>query len=322
MILQKIASRSFRYLSNTGRKSLLLLFTFFFILFCIWGCSSPTSSNKSKEKTQADQRDNTPVVLVPTADGRETIEAPAITIDISNTSRGYIMVSYHGDAGKVNLQLTGPDEVTYLYFISEKNSFTAMPLSSGDGSYRIDVYENVEGEIYSNILSTDFNVTLENEFLPFLYSNQFVCFNDKTVAISKGADLADNCTSDLDVIKNIYNYVIENTSYDYEKAKNVTSPYYPDVDETLETGKGICFDYSALMCTMLRTQQIPAKLNIGYADGIYHAWISAYIDSIGWIDNIIQFNGTDWTMMDPTFASTDGADYDISKEDYILMFQR
>lgn len=318
MFLTKKESGFSMHLPGFSLKSFFLLSVFLFLLFCLGGCSSSGESSG----TETAKRDNTPVVLIPTADGTKTIEDSVITIDISNTSRGYIMAAYHGDVEKVNIQLTGPDGTTYLYFIRDKDSFTAMPLSSGDGTYLIDVYENVEGDIYSSVLSTEFDVSLENEFLPFLYANQFVFFEDDTEAITKGASLAADCTSDLEVISQIYNYVIENTSYDYEKAKNVTSPYYPDVDETQATGQGICFDYSALMCTMLRTQRIPAKLNIGYADGIYHAWISAYIDSIGWVDNIIQFNGTDWTMMDPTFASTEGADYDVSQENYVLMFQR
>ena len=35
---------------------------------------------------------------------------------------------------------------------------------------------------------------------------------------------------------------------------------------------------------MLRSQRIPAKLEIGYSGDIYHAWISVYIKDIGWID--------------------------------------
>ena len=81
------------------------------------------------------------------------------------------------------------------------------------------------------------------------------------------------------------------------------SGYLPDIDETLETGKGICFDYAALMTAMLRTQRIPTRLVVGYAGTLYHAWISVYIEGTGWIDNIIYFDGTQWVRMDPTFAA-------------------
>ena len=37
-----------------------------------------------------------------------------------------------------------------------------------------------------------------------------------------------------------------------------------------------------------------------------HAWISVYLDGVGWIDNIIYFDGKDWVRMDPTFAASGG----------------
>ena len=76
----------------------------------------------------------------------------------------------------------------------------------------------------------------------------------------------------------------------------------PDPDETLDTGKGICFDYAALMSAMLRSQRIPTKLEVGYSGDVYHAWISCYVDEIGWVDNIIEFDGKNWSIMDPTIC--------------------
>ena len=70
----------------------------------------------------------------------------------------------------------------------------------------------------------------------------------------------------------------------------------PNVDETLKTGKGICFDYAALMTSMLRSQRIPTKLEVGYAGETYHAWISTYVDDKGWVDDIIEFDGKDWQL--------------------------
>ena len=37
---------------------------------------------------------------------------------------------------------------------------------------------------------------------------------------------------------------------------------------------------------------------------VYHAWISTYIKDKGWVNGIIEFDGNDWKLMDPTFAST------------------
>ena len=120
----------------------------------------------------------------------------------------------------------------------------------------------------------------------------------------------------MEIITNVYNYVISNISYDTTKAANAASGgmsgYLPSVDKILASGKGICFDYAAVMATMLRSQQIPTQLVVGYvSNGAYHSWISTYIKDVGWVNGIIQFDGKNWKLMDPTFASGGGSSSSI-----------
>ena len=110
-------------------------------------------------------------------------------------------------------------------------------------------------------------------------------------------------TSDVDALQAIYNYVVENLTYDYDLADTVESGYIPDVDATLQSKKGICFDYAALTTAMLRARDIPCKLQIGYAGTVKHAWINVYIRSKGWVDKAVEFSGDSWSRMDPTFDS-------------------
>ena len=124
--------------------------------------------------------------------------------------------------------------------------------------------------------------------------------------MSEGSSLSDGCKSDLDAVENIYLFVTENIEYDEKKAENIAYGYIPDVDDTLESKKGICFDYAALMAAMLRSQRIPTKLEVGYSGDIYHAWISCYLKESGWVDNVIEFDGKNWSLMDPTLASNNG----------------
>jgi len=121
--------------------------------------------------------------------------------------------------------------------------------------------------------------------------------------VKKGQELAASANSDIEVVQNVYHYLTDNITYDYDKAETVQSGYIPNVDDTLNTGTGICFDYASLMGAMLRSQGIPTRLEIGYAGTEYHAWVSIYTDETGWIDNIIEFDGTKWTLMDPTLGS-------------------
>lgn len=273
-------------------------------IFCLLlgGCSG--SSSASRKEHSGPPRDSTPRVLTPSADGVNVYQNDFASIDTSNTSQGYVMVKYNGTNEKVKLQITCPDQSCYTYLISDRGAYDTFPLTAGNGSYALQVLENVAGDTYTVSLAQSINVSIEDEFLPFLYPNQYVNFHTDSKAVSKGSDLAKDTYSDLDVVQNIYNYVIKNISYDTEKAQNVSYGYVPDIDDTLSSKKGICFDYAALMTSMLRSQNIPTKLEVGYSGDAYHAWISTYIDDKGWVDDIIQFNGNTWQIMDPTLAAT------------------
>ena len=273
-------------------------------IFCLLlgGCSG--SSSASRKEHSGPPRDSTPRVLTPSADGVTVYQNDFASIDTSNTSQGYVMVKYNGTNEKVKLQITCPDQSCYTYLISDRGAYDTFPLTAGNGSYALKVLENVAGDTYTVSLAQSINVSIEDEFLPFLYPNQYVNFHTDSKAVSKGSDLAKDTYSDLDVVQNIYNYVIKNISYDTEKAQNVSYGYVPDIDDTLSSKKGICFDYAALMTSMLRSQNIPTKLEVGYSGDAYHAWISTYIDDKGWVDDIIQFNGDSWQIMDPTLAAT------------------
>lgn len=246
-------------------------------------------------------RDNTPVCLVPAASGKTTYGNSLALIDASNTSEGYIMVNYKGSNPKVKLQITGSDGVTYTY--SLHGGYETFPLSAGSGNYKAAVYENVTGNQYSTALSQTFTAQITNTFGPYLYPNQYVNFNDKSQVVAEAVQLAANCDTDLDVVTKVYNYVTTNITYDHDKAANVQSGYTPDVDKIFASGTGICLDYSAVMASMLRSQGIPTRLEVGYAGTAYHAWISTYITDTGWVNGIIQFDGTSWSLMDPTFAA-------------------
>jgi transglutaminase-like putative cysteine protease len=118
--------------------------------------------------------------------------------------------------------------------------------------------------------------------------------------------------SDLKAAEDIFLYVIENVSYDYDKAKNLPVGYLPNVDETLETGKGICFDFAALTTSMLRSQRIPSKLIVGYAGSAYHAWIAIYSKETAEFAAIIEFKADKYNATDPTFtAAGDNADPNV-----------
>lgn len=267
---------------------------------------SDTADAQTSDSSSGDSgpgtRDNTPVCLVPEHPGVEAYGNELATVDVSNASDGYVCVSYTGTCSKVKLQITCPNTITYTYNLS--GGYETFPLTADSGTYSFGVYENISDTQYSTAFKTDVNITVSNQFGPYLYPNQYVNFDADDQAVAKGAELAYSADSDLDVVSNVYNYIINNITYDSNLASSVESGYLPTPDNTLASGTGICLDYAALMATMLRSQRIPTHMEVGYAGTAYHAWISVYLEETGWVNGIIEFNGTSWELMDPTFASS------------------
>ena len=261
------------------------------------------SSSAAVAKESNGKRDNTISVLVPEASGVQVYSNADASIDASNAADGYVMVKYTGSAAKVRMLIETPAGNTYNYLMALDGQYDVYPLSEGSGTYKIGVYENLHDDQYATAFTQSVNVTLKDEYSMFLYPNAYVDFNANSNAVKKGQELAAGANTDIEVVQNVYHYITKNVTYDYDKAKTVQSGYIPKVDETLATGKGICFDYASLMGAMLRSQGIPTRLEIGYAGTEYHAWISVYTKETGWIDKIIQFDGKTWTLMDPTLGS-------------------
>lgn len=312
--------------SKKGKFILLPILLCMSLVFCSCGAenkqSGGDSATKQSESSQDTRgsRDNTPVVLTGQADGTVTYGSEGVTIDASHISEGYIMVSYTGTNEKVKLQITGPDEVVYTYDLH--GDYETFPLTAGSGSYTVGVFENIEGTSYSTLFTQTIDVKIDDEFGPYLYANQYVNFNGDSKVVEKAEELSKPCNDDLEVIEQVYNYMISNFTYDYDKAESVQSGYLPDVDEVFEAQTGICFDYAAVMAAMLRSQRIPTRLEVGYAGDVYHAWISTYIEEQGWVNGIIQFDGKNWELMDPTFASTSSKpeDFITNTDEYITKF--
>ena len=129
-------------------------------------------------------------------------------------------------------------------------------------------------------------------------------YTSNSTAVAKAAELCNGLTGNLDKVQAVYNFVVSNITYDKQRAATVQSGYLPDVDSVLAEKKGICFDYAALMCAMLRSQGVPIKLVVGYTGTAYHAWINVWSETDGWVDGVIYFDGKEWKLMDPTFASS------------------
>ncbi len=250
-------------------------------------------------------------VKTPSASGTEVYEGNGAVIDASHMSEGYIMVKCESTAPRLKLQVKFGD-YTYNYDLNKEGRYEVFPLQGGSASYTVRVMENVAGTKYQQLYSATLNPQISNAHSPFLYPNQFVNFSASSKAVKKSYELCAGASTDLQKVEAVYSYITENITYDSGKAEQAQagqlSGYLPNVDSTLSSGQGICFDYAALMAAMLRAQNIPTKLVIGTVSpgNISHAWNLVYTKEKGWIAYKIEFTGGGWKLMDSTFGASQG----------------
>ncbi len=227
-------------------------------------------------------------------------------IDLSSVSKGYVAVKAESDA---RLKFQVITDVTYNYNISSEGEVSIFPLQSGDGEYHFRVMENISDNRYAVLFETSANVTLEDEFQPYLRSSDYAYYTKDSECVKLASSFSETSRTANEVISKVYDYVCDHITYDKPKAENIKSGYLPLPDETLATGKGICFDYASLTAAMLRSQGIPTKVIFGYVspNDLYHAWNMFYTEESGWVTVEFKVSGNEWTRMDLTF-SANGSD--------------
>jgi len=250
--------------------------------------------------------------LEPKAPGTLVKKNAKAHIDYSNTADGYVMIKWLEKTNKATrVVIKGPSDVQQNYTLKADGTFEVFPLSDGNGKYTIMACVQTEGNKFSIAVSQVVDVKLKNEFAPFLHPNQYVNFNAKSDVVAKAAELIKGKNTLTDKVAAVYNFVVKNLSYDKELANTVKAGYLPDVDAVMKKGKGICFDYAAVMAAMLRSQGIPTRLVVGYAPEQLHAWLDVWSETEGWVNATIFFDGKSWKLMDPTFESTSNGSEDF-----------
>ncbi len=202
-------------------------------------------------------------------------------IDTSTSSEGYFTVDYNNYLGvKMKVGVTYNGKTTYYnYTPGEESSYT---FASGDGKYTIALYRNVGGTKYRQVTSTSAAVQMVDVMAPYLASTEEITFaEDDLVGLTADA-LCEGLETEEDKIVVFYNYISEFFKYDYKFAAQVRSGavknYTPDTNLSLETEKGVCYDFSALFAAMCRSQDIPCAVAKGYLSNAYHAWNMIYLD--------------------------------------------
>ena len=239
------------------------------------------------------------------------------TIDTSGVSSGWVGVRGQSPS-RLKFQVTC-GEMTYNYDMPNDGSAACYPINMGNGYYQFRIMMNTEGNSYVEYYWADAYVELTSEFAPFLIPNQFCSYVPSSACVEKARELTNDATNQGEAVRNICEFVARNTSYDKAKAEKLAneSGYVPNPDETLATGRGICFDYASLSAAMLRSMGLPAKVVTGYVgeENLYHAWIMVYIDGT-WETAVFSVTPNNWSRCDVTFASTGATKYSGSGTSY------
>lgn len=244
------------------------------------------------------------VVVIPCQVNAAELKGTKSSINTDFTKDGYISAKYIGGESKkikVTIENAG---VQYKYDLSNTGASEKFPLQLGNGTYQVRVMQNTSGNKYVAIQTEAVQVSMPNPFAPFLTSTQFINFDGSNSAVAEAKRLTKGITDPLEKADVIYNYVTDLIAYDDALATSVQPGYVPDINNVMKTKTGICFDYSAVMASMLRSQNIPTKLVMGYVspNGLYHAWNEIYIEGRGWVKTgNTYFGGKQWQLTDATF---------------------
>jgi transglutaminase-like putative cysteine protease len=166
----------------------------------------------------------------------------------------------------------------YTYNLNSSNE--ELPLQMGNGEYTVGIYKKSDGNKYKLLTSSKVHID-SNKNAVFLASVQNVHWTSNSKAAILAKELTKNTKTDREKVEIIYDYIIDNVSYDYEKANNVSSKYLPSTSLTLSSEKGICYDYASLFAVMLRSINIPTKLIHGDSNftSAYHAWNEVLVEN-------------------------------------------
>lgn len=242
----------------------------------------------------------------------------AIVYDFDETDTGIVRVKlddrYEQKPIKIMVAYEGQNPEFYDY--DRFSEFESYGVKSGEGTYQIGIYQNTSGNSYRALAVKSVEVKDLDPFSPYLASVQNIRWETGDEATTLALELTEGLESDWEKVLAIHQYLIEHITYDYDKAATVTYGYLPDNAATLENGNGICYDYSSLMASMLRSLEIPTKLVMGKskAKSVYHAWNEVY-----------DAERDQWVLIDSTYDASlyqhgyavelerDQADYLIEK---------
>lgn len=204
----------------------------------------------------------------------------SLTIDHSHASDGYIIVRAPKSSHRLKIAISFDGAAKIHYNLNTDGNEEILPLQYGNGKYTVSLYQQISESKYQKDGEISFAVKMKDKLSYTLYPNQWVNYTAETAAVQYADHLCADLTGEYEITMAVFNFMKRNFSYDWFKAGDVKAgtlkDILPDVDGSWETGTGICQDLAAIMCTMLRSQGIHARLVVGTYGRTPHAWVTVY----------------------------------------------
>lgn len=214
-------------------------------------------------------------------------------IDTNKLDKGIVGVSY-SDAStnvyRVLVQRVGDSKknrLSYPFFANGKTEY--FPLQLGNGDYKVSLMRRTSGKKYAFVETKTVTVSLADQNVIYLNSIQNINWSYEDDAIKYALNQTKDAAAAEAALDIFYDYLTTNVVYDYDKAASVQSDYVPSITKTFVDSKGICYDYSALLASFMRSKGFPTRLVKGYTTNVngYHAWNEVLI-------------GDTWMVVDTT----------------------
>ncbi len=212
------------------------------------------------------------VVLTTPADASSAIQF--------NEADGTVTINYQtSDFSNIKV-LIQKGSSKYVYDVFSNHS--KFPLQMGDGTYKVAICKRTSGKKFK-VLQTASKTVKIDELALYKTSVQNIAWDLNSKSTKLAAELSLDKLNKEEQFEAVYGYVVEQISYDIMKAQKLRTAtrYLPSNDETLQNKKGICYDYSSLTASMLRSLDIPTKLVEGKSSytSDYHAWNEVYLNN-------------------------------------------
>ena len=200
-----------------------------------------------------------------------------LRLDIHDAENGYFYASVNHPIDKVMKLQVIKDNHKLHYPLRSDGTGELFPLQFGSGIYRITLCEQYSGTRYIPKGYIEVYVKLKREDAAFLIPNQMVMY-DKDSEVVKVANEICKGMGEQSTYNAVCNYMKQNFIYDFIAAYTKKNTFISNVNQTFQKKSGVCQDLSAVFSAMLRSQDIPSKLVVGYADSSYHAWTSNMVN--------------------------------------------